>query len=137
MIRFVDTTLIRLPALAIAAIALALGGCSEQAATAEVSQAGLLELLESTTPPLVLDVRTPEEYASGRVPGAVNIPHTELPARLGELGGDEREIVVYCERGGRASTAIETLREAGFTMVSHLDGDMSAWRDAELPCDGC
>jgi rhodanese-related sulfurtransferase len=97
----------------------------------------LVGRLASGDAPLVLDVRTPEEFAAGRVPGAVNIPHTELAARLGELDvASGAEVVVYCESGRRAADAEATLRGAGFT-VRHLEGDMRAWRADERPCEGC
>ena len=83
---------------------------------------------------LVLDVRTPEEFASGHVPGAVNIPHTELADRLSEVRvSKDSPVVVYCERGGRAGQAAEVLLTAGYSDVLHLAGDMSAWRSAGRP----
>jgi phage shock protein E len=83
---------------------------------------------------LILDVRTPEEFASGHVPRAVNIPHTELAGRLDELpSGRTTPIVVYCEKGGRAGMAATALLDAGFTEILHLDGDMSAWRTSGQP----
>jgi rhodanese-related sulfurtransferase len=81
-----------------------------------------------------LDVRTPEEFASGHVPGAVNIPVKQLPSRLAELDKSDR-LVVYCERGPRAMAAVETLLGQGYTDVSHMTGDMSGWRSAGLPIE--
>jgi phage shock protein E len=104
----------------------------------EISQQELRRQLESGSPPQVLDVRTAAEFESGHVPGALNVPHTELAGRLDGLGLEpERELVVYCERGGRARAAIAILEESGFRDVRHLDGDMKAWRAADLPCTGC
>jgi phage shock protein E len=92
-----------------------------------------------STPPenaLILDVRTREEFAAGHVPGALNIPHTEVEARLVELGGDQsRPVVVYCERGGRAEKAESQLASAGFSDLRHLEGDMSAWRASGRPIE--
>jgi len=103
-----------------------------------VSQWGMLELLESDSPPILLDVRTAREFETGHIPGAINIPYDELDSRVDEVGDErEREVVVYCERGGRAAKALSTLRDAGFTSASHLEGDMSAWRSQDLPCVGC
>lgn len=82
---------------------------------------------------LLLDVRTPEEYAQGHVPGALNIPYDELGERLDELG-TPREVVVYCESGRRAGIGAEVLLEAGYA-VGHLEGDMSGWRRAGLPIE--
>jgi len=114
-------------------------GGPARADAASISGPALAERIAAGDAPLVLDVRTPAEFASGHVPGAVNIPHTELPARLDELGSDrDREVVVYCESGRRAGWAEQALREAGFTRVHHLEGDMRAWRsDGDLPCQGC
>lgn len=78
---------------------------------------------------LILDVRTAEEFKSGHIPHAVNIPHDQLASRLGELSREkEAPVVVYCERGRRAGMAADVLAEAGYTDILHLDGDMSEWR---------
>jgi phage shock protein E len=74
---------------------------------------------------LLLDVRTPEEFASGHVRGAVNIPVQELAGRMHELGSTGRDIVVYCRSGGRSATAASLLRRAGFRVEDI--GPMSAW----------
>ncbi len=68
----------------------------------------------------VVDVRTPEEFASGHVPGAVNIPYDQLPARAGELGAPSTPILVYCRTGRRSGVAAQTLREKGFTRLWDL-----------------
>ena len=64
--------------------------------------------------PYLLDVRTPQEYASGHIPGAVSIPVDELRNRLGELPRD-RGIVVYCQVGQRGYLATRILLQAGLT----------------------
>lgn len=70
--------------------------------------------------PLVLDVRTPAEYAAGHIPSAVNIPIDDLRTRLAELP-HERPIVTYCEVGQRGYLATRILMQAGFT-VANLGG---------------
>jgi rhodanese-related sulfurtransferase len=75
---------------------------------------------------LLLDVRTREEFASGHVPGATNIPVQELGARLGELKPAKQTIVVYCRSGGRSASAASVLRQAGYTVCDL--GAMSNWR---------
>ena len=78
---------------------------------------------------LILDVRTAEEFASGHVPNAVNIPHDQLVSRISELkAATASPVVVYCERGGRADKAATVLLDAGYEHVLHLAGDMSEWR---------
>lgn len=91
------------------------------------------ELLARGDAPLVLDVRSDEEFARGHVPGAVNVPYDQVAARIDELGAP-REVVVYCERGPRASKAAAVLSGVGFA-VKHLAGDMSGWREAGLPIE--
>ncbi len=76
----------------------------------------------------LLDVRTPAEFEAGRVPGATNVPHSEVAARLDELPTDKSTpIVVYCKSGRRAGFAADTLAEAGYTNLHHLEGDMNGW----------
>lgn len=124
--------------LAVLTLALALG-CSDAASEPTVTANELATRIAAGEAPLVLDVRTPEEFATGRIPGAVNIPHTELATRLDELGPDarERELVVYCQSGARAAAADKVLREAGFSDVRHLEGDMKGWRSEQRPCEAC
>jgi NADPH-dependent 2,4-dienoyl-CoA reductase/sulfur reductase-like enzyme/rhodanese-related sulfurtransferase len=71
--------------------------------------------------PFLLDVRTPQEFAAGHVPDAVNIPVDELRSRLGELPHG-REIAVYCQVGQRGYLATRILRQAGFDAVNVSGG---------------
>jgi rhodanese-related sulfurtransferase/DNA-binding HxlR family transcriptional regulator len=95
------------------------------------------ELLQRTRDDLVtvLDVRPPDEFAVGHVPGAVNIPSSELEARLAELDPD-REIVAYC-RGPwcvLSFEAVAALRARGFK-VRRLEDGLPEWRAAGLPVE--
>ena len=84
--------------------------------------------------PFILDVRTPEEFRAGHVPGAVNIPLMELGRRWRELEPHrESELVVYCETGPRARFARVGLRSVGFSRLRLLDGHMRKWRAQHLP----
>ncbi|QQR41787.1 rhodanese-like domain-containing protein [Myxococcus xanthus] len=74
----------------------------------------------------LVDVRTPEEFASGHLPGAVNIPVDELARRFGELGSPQTPLVVYCRSGARSGRAERLLKEQGFQDVFNL-GPMSTW----------
>ena len=67
--------------------------------------------------PFLLDVRTPQEFASGHIPGAVNIPVDDLRSRLGELPRD-RKIAAYCQVGQRGYLATRILLQAGFSAVN-------------------
>ena len=74
---------------------------------------------------LLVDVRTPEEYAEGHIPDAINVPVQELEARMAELPKD-RPIVVYCRSGKRSARAASMLQAAGYTSIHDL-GAMSSW----------
>jgi phage shock protein E len=120
------------------ALFIAVAGCNAEPPASTITGEELARRIDSSTAPLILDVRSESEFSSGRVPGAMLVPHTELAARVSELGAAaDDEVVVYCERGGRAGDAATTLEAAGFTNIRHLEGDMSAWRDSGLPCEGC
>lgn len=71
-------------------------------------------LAPSVQRPFVLDVRTPQEFAAGHIPNAVNIPVDDLRSRLGELPRDQ-EIAAYCQVGQRGYLATRVLRQAGFS----------------------
>ena len=83
----------------------------------------------------VLDVRTPEEFASGHVPGAVNIPYDQVASRLAEIPKD-KEVVLYCRSGRRAGLAAAELEKAGYADLQLMQGDMPAWEKAGLPVEG-
>lgn len=68
----------------------------------------------------VVDVRTPNEYAAGHVPGAVNIPYDQMAKRYAELGPPTTPLVLYCHSGRRSGVAVQTLKEKGFTRLYDL-----------------
>ncbi len=74
----------------------------------------------------LLDVRSPEEFVRGHLPGALNIPVLEIDRRWSEVGPPGADVVVYCRSGHRSSRAAQVLREHGFTKVHNL-GPMTAW----------
>jgi len=98
-------------------------------AAGEIAPAQLREQLASGADALViLDVRRRDEYEAGHVPGAINIPHDEIGARLAELeASKDKPIVAYCGSGKRAAIALQALHQAGFTRLMHLTGDMPGW----------
>lgn len=71
---------------------------------------------------LVVDVRTPEEFASGHFKGALNIPLAQIPQRLGEFGAKDKPIVVYCRTGNRSGKAKSILEKNGFIDVTNGGG---------------
>ena len=87
--------------------------------------------------PIILDVRTVEEFVAGHIPGAINIPVMELVrsdramSKLGSYKHDE--IVVYCQVGPRAAFAEYVMMQAGFSGVRDLSGHMERWLRANYP----
>jgi rhodanese-related sulfurtransferase len=65
----------------------------------------------------VVDVRTPAEFATGHVPGAINIPHDQVAARHAEIGPPSTPVLLYCRTGPRTQPAARALRDAGFTAI--------------------
>jgi rhodanese-related sulfurtransferase len=76
----------------------------------------------------VLDVRNPDEYEAGHVPGAILIPLPELAARVGEVPAAE-PLYVICAMGGRSQKAAEHLAAQGRT-VANVAGGTKAWIEA-------
>jgi phage shock protein E len=106
---------------------------------APLSQEAYLALPQSgDKAPFVLDVRAPEEFVTGHLPGAVNIPYDQVAARLAEVPKD-KDVVLYCRSGRRAAMAAEVLAANGYSRLKHLEGDMPAWiaqgRPVETPKD--
>ncbi|MGA9839682.1 MAG: molybdopterin-synthase adenylyltransferase MoeB [Thermoplasmata archaeon] len=101
----------------------------------EVSPETLRDELASSDPPMLLDVREPNEWDIVHLEGAHLIPRGELPDRLNELTG-ARRLVVYCRTGGRSSQATRLLLDLGFSNVRNLTGGITAWAqkvDPSLP----
>lgn len=82
------------------------------------------QVVVETNTPLVVDVRTPEEFRSGAYPGAINISLDELQHRIDELGAKDRDITLYCASGARSAYAQRVLQHVGFTNVKNGGGLM-------------
>jgi rhodanese-related sulfurtransferase len=124
-------------ALVLLIVILATAAFTEEADPAEapgISPAELHERRESGTAPVVIDVRTAEEYASGHVPGAVNIPFDQVAQRIAELDAP-RGVALYCMVGPRARKGESALLAAGYESVLHLEGGLAAWQAAGLPVE--
>lgn len=114
----------------------ALAGVLAARAGETISPSELATRIKGGRAPLILDVRTSAEYTTSHIPGAVNIPHTELRARLEELFSHrDAEVVVHCERGPRAGIAQTILSKGGFTRTVELEGHMSRWRAGGFPLE--
>jgi rhodanese-related sulfurtransferase len=80
----------------------------------------------------VVDVRAPEQFAAGSVPNARNIPLGEIGQRSNELRKD-RPVILVCDPGRTAHSAVSKLRAGGVGEVYVLAGGVAAWREAGLP----
>lgn len=74
----------------------------------------------------IIDVREPGEVATGKIPGAKNIPLGQIPMRMNEID-PSRETVMVCRSGNRSAIACEFLMSAGFTRIENMLGGMNAW----------
>ena len=89
---------------------------------------------QSSEPLVLLDVRTIEEFESGRIKNSINIPHEILLSNIDLVSEyNDEQLVVYCRSGKRASLVIEALEKNGFTNVVDIEGDILAWSEANYP----
>lgn len=95
---------------------------------ATIDPAGLQELLGSSEPPRILDVRTPAEFETSHIAGSYNVPLDLLREHREEIVGHlDQDVVLVCRSGQRAAQAEDTLRQAGLLNVHVLDGGIVAW----------
>ena len=74
-----------------------------------------------------LDVRSPKEWNNGHVPGAKHIPIDQLENRVNEVGPTDKKYIVYCQAGGRSTTACEVLSKLGYSTLLNMTGGMGEW----------
>jgi phage shock protein E len=91
------------------------------------------QFISSNTAHFLLDVRTPEEFASGHIHGAVNIPVDSLESRLSEVPTDQ-SVVVYCRSGNRSAQASQILAQAGYTNIYDMGG-LNDWTAQGFPVE--
>lgn len=114
-----------------------MGLCASCMGQGHVKSLGVKEFAEasaSDTTAIVLDVRTPEEYREGHIPGAVllDVKDTEgFEKGLSEMS-KEKTYYVYCRSGRRSLDAAGKIKSRGFEVVN-MEGGFLAWREADLP----
>jgi len=95
----------------------------------EISAIEARERLESPDPPVFVDVREPDEWEEGHIPGAIYVPRGRLESRIEGLVPDKaRPLVVYCASGARSAFATKVLSEMGYTDVVNLAGGIVDWK---------
>ncbi|TFG62255.1 MAG: rhodanese-like domain-containing protein [Spirochaetales bacterium] len=115
---------------AIIVVLLALVGiaaCTSQPAKAAdyTDPAVLAKLIAGSEPYFLLDVRTPEEYAEGHIPTALNTMLSDMPSNLPAMNKDD-VVIVYCRSGSRSGQAAKMLRDMGYTNLFDFLG-VSRW----------
>lgn len=105
---------------------------SAKPAVPEIDVAGLAAAQTADTSLQVVDVREPDEWAAGHMPGAVLIPLEQLGIRSHELD-PARPVVVVCRSGNRSGAGTQLLLQSGFKDVKNLVGGMIAWSAAGKP----
>lgn len=90
------------------------------------------QLLAENAEIVVLDVRTPQEYAAGHLPGApinVDFKAADFKEAAGKLAR-ETPYLVHCRSGARSTASLAVFKELGFKKIYHLDGGFNAWKEA-------
>jgi len=94
------------------------------------------ELIDSDTPPAVVDVREVDEWTEGRIPGAIHIPRGNLESRIEQAAPDHAQpILVYCAAGNRSAFAAKSLEELGYESVVSLAGGYTDWKRSGFPTE--
>ncbi|GAB7388408.1 rhodanese-like domain-containing protein [Bacillaceae bacterium] len=91
-----------------------------------VNEEELRDRMRNSDECLLIDVREPHEFCSGHIPGAINIPLSQLRQRLSEIPHD-KEIILYCRSGMRSRQAAKILQKRGIGRLYHLAGGMMSW----------
>jgi rhodanese-related sulfurtransferase len=112
-----------------------LAGCSSTGSATSVNL-NVSEFSQKITEPdvIILDVRTPEEFASGHIEGALNIDFNsgDFANEITRLNPSEN-YAIYCRSGSRSGQAASIMHKAGFHDVSNLNGGVIDWTNAGLP----
>jgi molybdopterin/thiamine biosynthesis adenylyltransferase/rhodanese-related sulfurtransferase len=105
-----------------------------QRVKAEIEEISTADAAARADGPLFLDVREPDEWEEGHVPGAVHVPRGNLESRVESLAPDRsRPIVVYCAGGSRSAFAAKTLGELGYEDVQSMAGGYTDWKRNGFP----
>jgi rhodanese-related sulfurtransferase len=110
-----------------------------KSATRAIDLAAFHEVYVGKAYDFLIDVREPDEFTSGHIPGAINIPRGVIEFRIwGAVGTPEntptdQRIYLYCKTGGRCALAAESLQELGFTRAIPVDMKLEHWQQAGYP----
>lgn len=89
----------------------------------QISMDEAVKMMRDEKDYIILDVRRPDEYAEGHIPGAINVPNEEIgTAEIAELPNKSQLILVYCRSGRRSKEAAEKLIKLGYTNIVEFGG---------------
>lgn len=120
----------KLQLLVVALAAAMLAACSTEDRRVSTPNAAAIKPAQSR--PLVVDVRSAEEYQSGHLPNAINIPVATLESRIQEVApSKDTPLMVHCQGGGRSARAYKKLQDLGYTNVRDLGSFEAAKAELE------
>ncbi len=118
----------------LAFLGLFLSSCQSQPVTGSVDAITFNTKINTTKNPVILDVRTPEEYAGGYIGNAITIDYYKSTFKQDIMKLDkDKTYFVYCQAGGRSKSAYEVMKKEGFVKVYELKGGISEWQSSNLP----
>jgi thioredoxin 1 len=120
--------------LLIAFLGLVMSSCQSQPVTGSVDAITFSTKINTTKDPVILDVRTPAEYADGYIGNALNVDYYKpnFKEEIKKLD-KEKTYFVYCQAGGRSKSAYEVMKKEGFVNVFELNGGITEWQSSNLP----
>lgn len=110
-----------------------------KAAVNTIDMKAFRALLDQPDHGFIIDVREPDEFTTGHVPGAVNIPRGVIEFRIWGLidypknAPADVKLTLYCKSGGRCALAAKSLKELGFVQATAVDMKLKDWVDAGYP----
>lgn len=96
----------------------------------------LKQALDKNQDVLLLDVRTPGEFANNRIKGAINVPVDQIEDKiLSVIPDKKKKIYVYCLSASRSVNAVDGMKKLGYTDVYNLTSGLLAWRAKQYPLE--
>jgi len=85
---------------------------------------------------ILIDVREPDEYQKGHIPGSTNVPRGVLEMTVEEhIQDPQKQIILHCMGGGRSAVAAQSLRQMGYQNVASMEGGFRAWAQSGYPVE--
>jgi rhodanese-related sulfurtransferase len=107
-----------------------------KAAIKKVSAADVKAAIDKKEKAVLLDVRDPNEYSAGHLPGAINVSRGTLEFNIWDKASDKNaKIYVYCRTAGRSALATKTLKELGYKNAVLMDANFEDWIKAGYPVE--